>query len=83
MTTETTTKPLTAGEISTIIRRDLSRPGSFSMKNVYVKGSPWESDVIRVLRSGYWHEYVVKKAPRLKKPSKLSWAQLFNLCLKK
>lgn len=60
MTTEVTTKPLTAGEISKILQRDLSQMGSFSMSNVYVKGSPWESDVIRVLKSGYWHEYEIK-----------------------
>ena len=165
---------LTAHDLATAIRYRFCKPGSFTMTNTFIQGSPWESDVIRVLKSGYWHEYeikmsvsdyradfrkkfckwkrdsarkhdlyksdseiqrekiaglayrgvipkpatfhfvtpaglldgvtipdhcglievieddmmvrratTVKKAPRLKKPTKLSWPQLFNLCLKK
>jgi len=169
---------LSANKIAEAIRYRIARPGSFTMKNTFVKGSPWEADVLRVLKSGYWHEYEIKlsvsdyradfqkkvtgwksdsarkhnlyksdavlwhrdiygpayrnskaiipkpatfhfvtpaglldgivlpehvglievaerargagldcktkkRAPRLKSPTKLSWAQLFNLCLKK
>lgn len=166
-------KPLTAGQIADNLRCRISRMGVFTMQNVYLLNSPWECDVIKVLKSGYWHEYEIKlsasdfrndfqktakygnagpkkhdlfkspnelnyqqiygvgypnyvipkpatftfvtpagllkpeqipahcglleldnsdrrirwsqvvKSPRLKKPTKLSWGQLFNLCLKR
>lgn len=34
--------------------------GSIIMPNVYVDNSPWESDVIRVTKAGYWVEYEIK-----------------------
>ena len=33
---------------------------SLVMGNVWVKGSPWESDVIAVTSAYYWHEYEIK-----------------------
>lgn len=164
---------MTANEIAKQLRSRISRMGVLTMSNVYLLNSPWECDVIKVLKSGYWHEYEIKlsvsdfrndfqkklaraqgsekkhdlfasdsdlnfrkiygrgnanqfipkpatftfvtpagllkpqqipshcglleldtsdrrirwnqvvKSPRLKKPTKLSWGQLFNLCLKR
>lgn len=51
---------ITAGKISEAIRFRIARPGSFTMTNTFVKNSPWEADVLRVLKSGYWHEYEIK-----------------------
>lgn len=54
---------LTAPEITTALRNYFSMRGgtsSFTMKNVYLLGSPWESDVIRVMKSQCWHELEIK-----------------------
>jgi hypothetical protein len=35
-------------------------PGTLIMPNVFVQGSPWESDVISVTKAFYWTEYEIK-----------------------
>ena len=37
-----------------------SNTRSIVLGNVFVKGSPWESDVIAVTGARYWHEYEIK-----------------------
>ena len=49
-----------AREVGEKLSYHIYRPGSFTMSNVYIKNSPWESDVIKVMKSGYWHEYEIK-----------------------
>ena len=37
------------------------KPNDIVMRNVYLLGSPWECDVVRVTPAGYFTEYEVKK----------------------
>ena len=53
-------KTLTAKMVTDHIRAWLPWGGSFCHANVFLKNSPWESDLIRVMKSGYWHEYEIK-----------------------
>jgi len=56
-----TESPVTAAEIQTALARWLRRWfRGIVMGNVFVVGSPWESDVIAVTQACYWHEYEIK-----------------------
>ena len=43
-----------------LIRQLRNRTTSLVTGNVWIKGSPWESDVIAVTNAYYWHEYEIK-----------------------
>ena len=55
-----TEKAPTAVLLNDSVRSWLPWGGSFCHENVFLKNSPWEADLIRVMKSGFWHEYEIK-----------------------